>query len=144
MNATTNLAGQLRVGTDLVHVPEVTASIDRFGHRYLARVYTDAELATCRTASEGWASERLAARFAAREAVIKVLRPQEGTSYRDIEVGHDRSGAPEVHLTGAALRRAAELGLTDGSVSLSHDGSYAMAVYAAVLTLPTTPREESL
>ena len=143
MNAAPATPGTLRVGTDLVHVPEVAASIDRFGTRYLRRVYTDAELDTCRSGST-WSCERLAARFAAKEAVLKVLRPQQGVSVRDIEVGLDAWGAPAVHLAGAARQRAVAIGLADGTVSISHDGTYAMAVYAAVLTLPTTPREESL
>ena len=141
MNAAPTTPGALRVGTDLVHVPEVAASIERFGARYLRRVYTDRELDTCRKGST-WSSERLAARFAAKEAVLKVLRPQEGLSVRDIEVGIDSWGAPAVHLTGAARERATASGLTDGTVSLSHDGAYAMAVYAAVLTPPTTPKED--
>ena len=86
--------------------------------------------------------ERLAARFAAKEAVLKVLRPADGVSVRDIEVGADGSGAPSVRLAGAALAQANAIGLADGTVSLSHDGQYAMAVYAAVLTTPTPLRED--
>ena len=89
MNAAPAITGALRVGTDLVHVPDVAASIDRFGARYLHRVYTDAELDTCRSGAGGWSPERLAARFAAKEAVLKVLRPADGVSVRDIEVGAD-------------------------------------------------------
>jgi len=142
VNAAPAITGALRVGTDLVHVPDVAASIDRFGARYLHRVYTDAELDTCRSGAGGWSPERLAARFAAKEAVLKVLRPADGVSVRDIEVGADGSGAPSVRLAGAALAQANAIGLADGTVSLSHDGQYAMAVYAAVLTTPTPLRED--
>ncbi len=125
-----------------MYVPQVVASIDRFGARYLHRVYTDAELAACRTLPDGWSPERLAARFAAKEAALKVLRPVDGTSLRDIEISHDSFGAPEVHFSGSALARANEIGLVDGTVSVSHDGNYAMAVYAAVVAPPTSPRED--
>ncbi|MGB8861961.1 MAG: holo-ACP synthase, partial [Ilumatobacteraceae bacterium] len=119
--------GRLRVGTDLVYVPEVQSSIEHFGDRYTRRVYTTRELATC-ASSAGLSAPRLAARFAAKEAVIKVLRPTGGMSYRDIEVVLDVDGAPAIAFSGAARDRAHALGLDGGSVSISHDGDYAMAV----------------
>jgi holo-[acyl-carrier protein] synthase len=128
-------AGGLRVGTDLVHVPDVEQSISRFGDRYLQRVYTPDELATCRS-GDGWSVPRLAARFAAKEAAIKVLRPTGGVSYRSVELRLDDDGAPTLAFTGAADARARELGLRDLSVSVSHDGAYAIAVLAATLDAP--------
>jgi len=122
----------LRVGTDLVHVIEVQAAIDRFGDRYLSRVYTPQELATCRR-GEGWAAERLAARFAAKEAMIKVLRPSEGISHLSIETTLDADGAPMLRLEGSAQRRAIDIGLSESSLSASHDGDYAVAVVAAMV-----------
>ena len=62
--------GRLRVGTDLVRVADVGHSIEQFGDRYLARIYTPDELSTCR-ADGGWTVERLASRFAAKEAATR-------------------------------------------------------------------------
>ncbi len=124
--------GRLRVGTDLVEIAAVQASIDQFGIRYLQRVFTDAELATCRD-GDGWSAPRLAARFAAKEATVKVLRPLDGMSYDRVEVVLDTEGAPDLRLHGSARKRADEIGLRDSSLSLSHDGGYALAVVAAVV-----------
>ena len=122
---------RLRVGTDLVHVTEVSESIETFGDRYLGRVFTPAELATCRS-TDGWSAGRLAARFAAKEAATKILRPQSGLSYHAMEVVLDEFGAPALMLHDTAKRRADDLGLRETSLSMSHDGEYALAVIAAV------------
>ena len=124
------LTPQLRIGTDLVHVPDVESSVDRFGQRYLQRLYTEQELATC-SSNDGWSAPRLAARFAAKEAAMKVLRPVDGMSYRDIEVVTDAGGSPEIEFAGLARLRAVVVGLRAHTLSLSHDGAYAMAVFAA-------------
>ena len=122
---------RIRVGTDLVHVNEISASIESFGDRYLNRIFTPAELLTCR-ATSGWSVERLAARFAAKEAATKVLRPEDGLSYHSIEVVLDDSGAPKLVLHDSARRRAEALGRPDTRLSQSHDGDYAVAILAAV------------
>lgn len=122
---------RIRVGTDLVHVTEISMSIETFGDRYLNRVFTPAELLTCR-ATNGWSVERLAARFAAKEAASKVLRPEMGLSYHSIEVVLDDAGAPKLVLHDSAKRLAESLGLQDTSLSMSHDGDYAVAILAAV------------
>jgi holo-[acyl-carrier protein] synthase len=122
---------RIRVGTDLVHVTEIGASIESFGDRYLNRIFTPAELLTCR-ATNGWSVERLAARFAAKEAATKVLRPEDGLSYHSIEVVLDDAGAPKLVLHDSAKLRAEALGLQDTSLSISHDGDYAVAILAAV------------
>ena len=130
---------RLRVGTDLVRVADIGHSIEQFGDRYLARVYTPEELSTCR-APGGWTVERLASRFAAKEAATKVLRPLDGLSYQSIEVTLDEHGAPELVLHGAARQRAEALGLQDTSVSMSHDGEYAVAIVAALFSSDDDPR----
>jgi len=117
---------------DLVHVPDVQSSLDTFGQRYLRRVYTDRELATC-AVNGGWSAARLAARFAAKEAAVKVLRPVDGLSYRHIEVVNDSTGAPELSFTGSAQLRADAVGLQGHTLSLSHDGAYAVAVFAGLV-----------
>lgn len=125
-------ATQVRVGNDLCRVADVAGSIDRFGDRYLTRVYTPAELATC-THDGAASAERLAARFAAKECVVKVLRPTGGVSFHDIEICHDTAGAPVVVLHGEMERRAHELGVVDASLSISHDHGLASAVLVAVV-----------
>lgn len=127
--------GTVRVGTDLVHVAHVTDAIEAFGDAYLRRVYTPSEVSTCRT-STGAAADRLAARFAAKEAALKVLRPTGGVALTDIGVEHGHDGAPTLVLSGEAAARADAVGLVDHSLSLTHDGTYAAAVLVAVLAEP--------
>jgi holo-[acyl-carrier protein] synthase len=120
--------GTLVTGIDLVDVREVDASVARFGDRYLRRVYTDGELRTCGRGGPRFAS-RLAARFAAKEAALKVLRAADvGIDWRSIEVLRLEDGAPALHLTGRAAEVAAQRGFHCFSVSLTHETDYASAV----------------
>jgi holo-[acyl-carrier protein] synthase len=132
--------GPVRVGIDLVEVAEVAASVGAFGDRYLERIYAPAELAYCRRAAVDPAPH-LAARFAAKEATVKVLRPSaadEGIDWRSIEVVRtpDGDGWCQIALTGAAARLAARQALTDFQVSLSHAAHYAVAVVVAAAADP--------
>ena len=124
-----------RVGIDLVHLSAVQAALDAFGARYLDRIFTARERDYC---CDGWmpeshpapgrVTERLAARFAAKEAVFKLLRSPGGLGYRDIEVVDGR----DVVLSGAALALATERGLGPIDVSLTHEGEYAAACVTAL------------
>ena len=127
----------LRVGVDLVRVADVTTSISRFGDRYVERVFTAAERAYCR-ADESRAAERFAARFAAKEATLKVLRPSphEGVALRSIEVRQLAEGACEIALHGAALALARSAGIAELSLSISHEYQYATATVVARLSPP--------
>lgn len=125
----------IRVGTDLVSVDDVARSIGDFGSRYLDRVFTADELAAC-TGPSGPSAARLAARFAAKESVVKVLRPTGGVRFHDAEVRLDAGGRPEIALHGELARHADRIGLVDSSLSLSHDGGLATAVLVAVLAPP--------
>ena len=118
------------IGCDIHPVFNVVESIDIFGERYLARVFTPAERAAC-----GEAPERLAARFAAKESVLKLLKiPADvAVPWTDIEVGADPNGAPSVALHGRAAEIAAELGVFSIELTLSHDAGMAMAVAAALI-----------
>jgi holo-[acyl-carrier protein] synthase len=121
----------VRVGIDLVSVDSVREAIQTHSDRYLERVYTERELQDCRT-SAGVDPERLAARFAAKEATLKVLRPTDQTiPWRAIEVLRDPSGWVELQLSGPAAALAAAAGLTDFSVSLTHEGGFASAIVVA-------------
>jgi holo-[acyl-carrier protein] synthase len=116
-----------RVGVDLVDVPGLEA---RFATRaeVLAEVFTDAELAYCRRQPHPW--PHLAARFAAKEALLKALTTglTGAMRWHDIEVVRDPAGTPRLSVTGATAEAMARVGLAPGSVSLSHTKSHAVAV----------------
>ncbi len=118
------------VGFDLVDVREVQDSIDRFGERYLTRVYTPAEIEYAMSAPDrATAARRLGARFAAKEATIKALGASErGISPREIEVARSADGAIRIILHGPAFAAAREVGATAFVVSVSHQGDLAGAV----------------
>lgn len=122
----------IRVGFDLVSVAEVDEELrSPQRDRYLARLYTEAEVADC-TAGALVSAERLAARFAAKEATFKVLPSSEvGISLREIEVVQAPSGAVELVLHGSAAERARSGGIVALSLSLSHEAGMAGAVVVA-------------
>jgi holo-[acyl-carrier protein] synthase len=120
-----------RVGIDLVSVQSVRDAIDAHGSHYLERIYTDQEIRDCSIA-DGVDPERLAARFAAKEAALKALRQeQEGILLRSIEVKRDASGRVELELSGAAAELAAKDGLGPLALSISHEDGFACAVVIA-------------
>jgi holo-[acyl-carrier protein] synthase len=117
----------LRIGLDLVSVEAVATAIAAHGERYLRRTYTAEELRDC--AGE---PQRLAARFAAKEAVMKVLdRGDAAVPWTSIAVHRDPSGRPSLVLSGAAAELAARRGVATFEVSLTHDGGYGAAVVLA-------------
>ncbi len=121
----------LRVGADIARVDDVCASVARFGDRYLERLFTPHEIASSGGPSSVVASS-LAARFAAKEATIKVLRPADVTpAWKTIEVRKHPSGWCEIHLSGEAAELAAAAQITELAVSLTHEGDIAAAVVLA-------------
>ena len=116
------------MGTDLAEIGRVAKSIDRFGDRFLERVYTTGEIAYCMT-KKGFA-ESFAARFAAKEAAAKALGTgiSRGVSWREFEVRRAPSGKPSLVLSGRAAELAAGLGVARISLSLTHTRELAMAV----------------
>ena len=121
----------LRAGIDLTSVDAVRESISTHGQHYLDRVYTEREIKDC-TGPGGVDPERLAARFAAKEAALKVLRPGEtGVSLREIEVVRSPAGWVELELTGPAATLARDGGLREFAVSITHEAGYASAVVVA-------------
>jgi len=124
--------GDLRVGTDLVPVAHVADSVARFGDRYLGRIYTAHELSCCQGIASVQAAG-LAARFAAKEATLKVLRPAEHQpEWRSIEIRRHPDGWCAIHLSGEAARMAQEQGISNLAVSLTHESGMAAAVVVAV------------
>jgi holo-[acyl-carrier protein] synthase len=122
---------EIAVGVDVVMVADVARSLRSHGERYRRRLYTDHELGCCE-GSPGVEAQGLAARFAAKEAVIKVLRPEDGQpDWRSIEIRRQAGGWCSVALTGTARRLASARGLGEIAVSLSHEGPIAVVVAVA-------------
>jgi holo-[acyl-carrier protein] synthase len=112
---------------DIVEIQRIDEAIARWGERFLHRIYTDREIRFCR----GRVPE-LAARFAAKEAVMKALGTGvRGVGWRDIEVLPMRGGKPIVVLHGRAKRRADLLGLDEMAISLTHSRDFAIASVVA-------------
>ena len=117
------------VGVDLIEIDRIAAALERFGSRFLERVYTEGEVAYCRGRAP-----QLAARFAAKEAVMKALGTgTRGVSWRDVEVTRKRTGEPQIALHGRADARARALGVDRLALSLSHSRAYAVASVVARL-----------
>ena len=113
----------ISVGVDVIEIERVAATLARFGDRFLERVFTEGETAYCRGRAP-----QLAARFAAKEAVMKALGTgTRGVGWREVEVTRKRTGEPGIALHGRAAERAAHLGIDRIAVSLSHSRHYAVA-----------------
>jgi holo-[acyl-carrier protein] synthase len=118
----------LRVGVDLMDIERISRALERYGERFYARFLTENERRAC----EG-RPERLAARFAAKEATAKALGTGIGAvRWVDIEIDGDESGRPFLRLHGNAAQLAADLGLTTWEISLSHTKDQAVAFVVAM------------
>jgi len=122
-------------GIDLVEVSRITAMVDRHGERFLQRCFTPGERAYAESRKRR--DEHLAARFAAKEAVLKALGTgwRSGIAWTDVEVALDPAGAPGVGISGRAGEVARDLGITEWRLSLSHAGGFAMASAIALGSL---------
>ena len=120
---------RVRVGCDVVDVDDVRDSLAAFGDRYLRKVFTSSEINDCRGSNR---LHRLAARFAAKEAVIKAFaEPDMPFPWREIEVTRD-GPLPLLRLSGTLAQRAHNRGWLSSSLSLSHAECHAMAVVVVV------------
>ncbi len=121
----------LAVGVDIVDIARIERVVQRWGERFLNRVYTPAEIAHCRGRAPA-----LAVRFAAKEAVSKTLGVgiwgKKGIRWVEAEVRSDPLGKPEVVLYGRAAELAAQLGLNQWAISLSHTDGQAIAMVVAI------------
>ena len=122
----------IAIGTDAIEVERVQRAVDhpRWGERFRQRVFTAGEIAYCTRRRRN--AESFAARFAAKEAVMKALGTgyAKGVWWRDIEVVRE-SGAPRLVLHGGAAARAAALGITRWHLSLTHTAGQALAYVIA-------------
>lgn len=111
------------VGVDIIEIHRIQAVLEKHGPRFLDRVYTPLEVAYCR----GRVSE-IAARFAAKEAVMKALGTgARGLAWSEIEILANHRGKPLVYLHGRAAARAERIGLAALDISMSHSREYAVA-----------------
>ena len=122
------LVSVLGIGVDLVENARIEHSLDRFGERFLKRVFTAGEIEYSQ--SMKYPARHLAARFAAKEAVSKAFGTGIGKSmgWKDIDVRRKESGEPYVVLDGGAKKLAEERKVTKVSITLSHTDNHAMAV----------------
>ncbi len=113
----------LITGIDVIEIARISNVLNKYGVRFLNRIYTDSEQRYCR----GRAAQ-LASRFAAKEAVMKALGTGiRGVGWKDIEIKRERGGPPYVQLHGRGQARASKMGLSDISLSLSHSNDFAVA-----------------
>jgi holo-[acyl-carrier protein] synthase len=116
------------VGIDVIQNERIRESLERFGSRFLNRIYTETEISYCNKCADP--GIHFAARFAAKEAAFKALGTgwAAGVKWKDVEVQRLASGQPELHLYGEALARATSMGGTRYHVSLTHDQLVSCAV----------------
>jgi holo-[acyl-carrier protein] synthase len=118
----------LRSGIDLIEIERFQRVLERFGDRFLRRVFTPQELEESRRDPAS-----LAARFAAKEAVSKALGTGIGVvTWHEIEIRRGPAREPILHLYGAASELAQKQNLTTWSISLSHSQHYAIALVVAM------------
>lgn len=114
-------------GIDIAEVPRIRQSIERFGQRFLQRIYTPGEIRYCESRRNK--IERYAARFAAKEAAMKALGTgwNHGVRWRDCEVVRLPGGRPTMEFHGKAGEFAARLGVRNAALSISHTAEQAIA-----------------
>jgi holo-[acyl-carrier protein] synthase len=116
------------IGVDIIEIGRIKEAVNNWGEKFLRRIYTESELSAYRNKPSS-----LAARFAGKEAVMKLLGTgRYGIHWREIETLSMPGGKPLVNLYGRALTRASELGIKEIAVSLSHSKEYAVAYVSAI------------
>ena len=120
-------------GIDLVETARIARLLAEHGQRFLDRIYTPGEQEYCRAGGKRQV-ERLAGRFAAKEAVLKALGTgwTRGVAWTDIDIQPESAGRPSVFLSGGCAKIAAELGITAWLLSISHIETHATASAIAV------------
>lgn len=120
------------VGLDLTPVRRVGQVLDRWGERFLERVFSSGEVLRKRRNPRAFA-EHVAGRFAAKEAAMKALGTGwRGVAFREIAVRRERGGRPRLEFSGRALERARELGVRAAELSITHTPEIAAAVVVLV------------
>ena len=114
-------------GVDLAEVSRIKASIERYGEKFIRRIYTPAEIAYVERKANKF--QRYAARFAAKEAGMKAIGTgwRRGVTWQDFEVANLPSGKPTLRLHGVAAKFAEKLGVKNISLSITHTAELGMA-----------------
>jgi holo-[acyl-carrier protein] synthase len=126
-------------GIDLVDCPRIEEMIKRHGKRFIERIFTSSEQAYAESNKDK--IEKLAGRFAAKEAILKLM----GTGWRgkiawtDIEVTNNSTGQPEVTLYGEVKKISEKLGIKHISVSITHTANFAIASAVALVSAKAEP-----
>jgi holo-[acyl-carrier protein] synthase len=117
----------LGTGVDIAEVPRIRKSVERFGDRFLRRIFTDGEILYCEQKASRF--ESYAARFAAKEAGMKALGTgwSRGVCWRDIEVVRPKGQRPTIQLHGEAAAIAVQLGAKNIALSITHTSEQALA-----------------
>ena len=117
------------IGVDLVKIERIAAAVERYGPRFLGRIFTPREIEACQ--NKAWAAAGFAMSFAAKEAFSKALGVglrRGGIRWREVEVVPNRMGKPEVQVHGRAAALCAKAGITGMHLSLTDEGGQAVAV----------------
>src|SRR5258707_11219454 len=114
------------LGVDLTEIPRIVSTIDRYGTRFLQRIFTEGEIAYCRRRRH--AAIHFAGRFASKEAAMKALGTghSQGVLWRDVEVVR-HYGPPQLRLHGGAARRFAAIGGHSSLLTITHSEALALA-----------------
>ncbi|MCL5022486.1 MAG: holo-ACP synthase [Nitrospirae bacterium] len=113
------------IGIDIIKVERMREAVERWGERFLRRVFTDDELARCFAGKDPYPS--LSVRFAAKEACIKAIGSRESAAFRDIEVVNDEHGKPGIAPRGRLTEFFERNALGKAHLSLSHERDYGIA-----------------
>lgn len=121
------------IGVDIVDIQRLKRAVERWGDRFLERVFTEGEITYCLGKGDPYAS--LAVRFAAKEALLKAVGAGEGRlAFRDIEIVSRRDGNPSIRPAGRLKGVLEGKGITDVHLSLSHERHYGVAFVVAEKT----------
>lgn len=126
------LTGISGVGIDIIEIDRIAKAVEKGGERFLQRIYTTAERLYCEEKRQPHSS--YAARFAAKEAVLKAMGTgvSGGASFTDVEVCQKQGGAPSINLHNKTAIIAQEKGITEIMLSLSHSRKQAVAIAIAM------------
>ncbi|HHX36399.1 MAG TPA: holo-ACP synthase [Clostridiaceae bacterium] len=136
----------LRSGVDLIRIKRVKDAVERRGETFIYRIFTEIEAQDCRTATGKWRWPSLAGRFAAKEAVAKALGTgllgEAGVGLHDIEIQRLGTGQPQVILHSKAHARYVRLQGDSISISLAHEGEYAIAYCTILCHVPVADESD--
>lgn len=122
----------LKTGIDIVDIFRFNETLQKWGDKFILRVFTQKEIEYCKRKAKPYM--HFAGRFAAKEAVIKILKTHKSPSLKSIEILRTKEGEPTVNLKDDTLAASAAMGINHISLSISHTESFAAAFAAALIT----------